>query len=272
MRISPTGECWCGCGRGTDRGSFFVPGHDKKAESKLIMDVFGGVPQFLVAFGKGPKARGNAIDATHMGEVMRLNGLTIEERKRMAIEYTDPEDRYGRLKFLKEVRSDEFDLTEGSAPFTFQNGPYHQTLRIPFVDIAGVYRDFQYWVARVHGSIVAKGDVSEYVSYGRGNVFNRLVQEEKLEQLVLGSLADLTTRAKIRCAAAFASPPGARYMPRIVVGDIAPQPKLSNILEAPMIGNVVCQGFERDLTEEEKAAVEARFPGQKVMWSSVDGR
>ena len=35
-RLLPTGECWCGCSAETAIGSFFLPGHDKSAESAVI--------------------------------------------------------------------------------------------------------------------------------------------------------------------------------------------------------------------------------------------
>ncbi len=35
-RLLPTGECWCGCGSDTAIGSFFLPGHDKTADSAVI--------------------------------------------------------------------------------------------------------------------------------------------------------------------------------------------------------------------------------------------
>ncbi len=38
-------------------GSFFAQGHDKRAESAVILTQFGGVPQFLLAFGFGPGGR-----------------------------------------------------------------------------------------------------------------------------------------------------------------------------------------------------------------------
>ena len=47
-RLLPTGECWCGCGAETAIGSFFLPGHDKTAESAVISVEYGGVPGFLV--------------------------------------------------------------------------------------------------------------------------------------------------------------------------------------------------------------------------------
>lgn len=53
-RLLPTGDCWCGCGAETPIGSFFLAGHDKVAESAVIITHYGGVPQFLVDHGFGP--------------------------------------------------------------------------------------------------------------------------------------------------------------------------------------------------------------------------
>jgi hypothetical protein len=41
--IDPTGFCWCGCGEKTPDGSYFVPGHDKRAESEVIKRIYGSV-------------------------------------------------------------------------------------------------------------------------------------------------------------------------------------------------------------------------------------
>ncbi len=53
-RALPTGECWCGCGVETPVGSFFAVGHDKRAESEVILAEYGSVPDFLLAHGYGP--------------------------------------------------------------------------------------------------------------------------------------------------------------------------------------------------------------------------
>jgi hypothetical protein len=53
-KLIPTGECWCGCGQGARRGSFFLPGHDKKAESAVILVEYGSVPEFLAKHGYAP--------------------------------------------------------------------------------------------------------------------------------------------------------------------------------------------------------------------------
>ena len=53
-RLLPTGECWCGRGAETTIGSFFLPGHDKIAESAVISVEYDGVPEFLMHLGYGP--------------------------------------------------------------------------------------------------------------------------------------------------------------------------------------------------------------------------
>lgn len=56
-RLLPTGDCWCGCGSETGIGSFFKPGHDKLAESAVILTQFGGIAEFLDHFGFGPEGK-----------------------------------------------------------------------------------------------------------------------------------------------------------------------------------------------------------------------
>lgn len=56
-RLIPTGECWCGCGEEAGIGSFFKPGHDKRAEGYLIKLLYGSVAGFLDAHGFGPEQR-----------------------------------------------------------------------------------------------------------------------------------------------------------------------------------------------------------------------
>lgn len=55
-RLLPAGECWCGCGAETPIGSFFASGHDKVAESAVVLLKYGGVAEFLVRHGFGPNA------------------------------------------------------------------------------------------------------------------------------------------------------------------------------------------------------------------------
>lgn len=53
-RLLPTGTCWCGCGAETGQDSFFLPGHDKVAESAVILVEYGGVAEFLDKHGYSP--------------------------------------------------------------------------------------------------------------------------------------------------------------------------------------------------------------------------
>jgi hypothetical protein len=41
LKVAPTGECWCGCKSKTNDGSFFLAGHDKRAESMLTKLEYG---------------------------------------------------------------------------------------------------------------------------------------------------------------------------------------------------------------------------------------
>lgn len=61
-RVIPTGECWDGCGEATARGSFFLPGHDRRAESAVIKVEYGGVAEFLDEMGYAPGGK-NPIKA-----------------------------------------------------------------------------------------------------------------------------------------------------------------------------------------------------------------
>ena len=51
---SPTGSCWCGCGNETGPGSFFAPGHDRKAEAAIVRLEYGSVARLLEEHGYGP--------------------------------------------------------------------------------------------------------------------------------------------------------------------------------------------------------------------------
>lgn len=61
-RLLPTGECWCGCGTETPIGSFFAAGHDKVAETAVILTHYGGVSEFLVAHDFGPKGKNPRLE------------------------------------------------------------------------------------------------------------------------------------------------------------------------------------------------------------------
>lgn len=69
-QLVPTGDCWCGCGENTGTGSFFRSGHDKVAESAVILTQFGGVAEFLDHFGFRPGGK----NATRELEVWKAGG------------------------------------------------------------------------------------------------------------------------------------------------------------------------------------------------------
>jgi hypothetical protein len=52
---SPTGACFCGCGKSVGYGRLFAQGHDKMAEAAFIAVHHGGsVAQLLKEHGYGP--------------------------------------------------------------------------------------------------------------------------------------------------------------------------------------------------------------------------
>jgi hypothetical protein len=56
QRLILAGEFWCGCGGETERRSFFLPGqgHDKVAESAVLLRVDGSFPEFLTTHVYAP--------------------------------------------------------------------------------------------------------------------------------------------------------------------------------------------------------------------------
>jgi hypothetical protein len=61
-RLLPTGKCWCGCDKDVPRGSFFLAGHDRRAESAVIQIKYGSVVEFLDAYGYTPDGKGLQAD------------------------------------------------------------------------------------------------------------------------------------------------------------------------------------------------------------------
>jgi hypothetical protein len=54
-RALPQGVCYCGCGTPVGPTKFFVPTHDRIAETNLLAAEYGGsIAQMLVAHGYGP--------------------------------------------------------------------------------------------------------------------------------------------------------------------------------------------------------------------------
>ena len=62
QRLLPTGKCWCGCQGESKIGSFFLPGHDRAAESFVIKVEYGSVADFLVQHGYGPDGKNPKLE------------------------------------------------------------------------------------------------------------------------------------------------------------------------------------------------------------------
>jgi hypothetical protein len=171
-RVFPTGSCWCGCGEATEQTSFFMPGHDKRAEARVVKEVYGGVAEFLAAHGYGPEGRDPAAYTSR--EDMDKVGIELLEKwakesrgeAHVTLEVIKPDDR-------TRVRLDGF-LIEYNIPeraFRFKACNEHckwhavrgHDLTVPLPDIAWVYLDQRdrrprspLPVVRLRGTIVSK--------------------------------------------------------------------------------------------------------------------
>ena len=73
-RFLPTGEGWCGCDAKTSIGSFFLPGHDRTAESAVISVGYGGVLMFLVRHGSGSGGKNPICEVDEWGSKGQRGG------------------------------------------------------------------------------------------------------------------------------------------------------------------------------------------------------
>ena len=164
-RLLPNGQCWCGCGQQIDLGSFFAPGHDKRAEARLIMEVFGGVPQFLVAFGYGPDGAKGALTSSAAELARWLAGTRHGTFGRLAIEYPNVRQPGGpliRTAFEIELPGPP-NISDGIVLFLRQPGGL---FAVPFVDIEAVYKDMDRWVFRISGALNREGHTWTYTPIG----------------------------------------------------------------------------------------------------------
>jgi hypothetical protein len=67
-RIIPTGECWCGCNAEVPLGKFFMPGHDRRAIQRVVMDEYGSAAGFLIRHGYAPKSAGAFLSKRAAGK------------------------------------------------------------------------------------------------------------------------------------------------------------------------------------------------------------
>lgn len=78
QRLLPTGECWCGCGGETARGSFFLSGHDKVAQAAVLLVEYGGVPEFLAKHGYSPQGKNPSTELAAWRQAHRKSTATRE--------------------------------------------------------------------------------------------------------------------------------------------------------------------------------------------------
>jgi hypothetical protein len=60
-RLTPVGECWCGCHAEIQDQSFFKQGHDMRVKW-LIQMIYGGDAEFLSAYGYGSRSPYHNLD------------------------------------------------------------------------------------------------------------------------------------------------------------------------------------------------------------------
>lgn len=78
-KLMPTGTCWCGCGKATEIGSFFRPGHDKKADAHVIEMRYGSVADFLVHHGFGGRQGDLNLDKAYSAWARARDALAQRE-------------------------------------------------------------------------------------------------------------------------------------------------------------------------------------------------
>lgn len=53
--VYPVGLCYCGCGTPTDSPDrYFISAHDRRAEAKVVSEMYGNIATFVSAHGGGP--------------------------------------------------------------------------------------------------------------------------------------------------------------------------------------------------------------------------
>lgn len=76
---APTGKCFCDCGGDTAPGSYFLQGHDKRAERALAALLGGSIVDRLVTAGYGPGGKSLRKDGVERGvlEECGIDGCTV---------------------------------------------------------------------------------------------------------------------------------------------------------------------------------------------------
>jgi hypothetical protein len=177
-RVFPTGKCFCGCGETTEGTSYFVPGHDKRAEAKVVKEVYGSVVELLTAHGYGPEGRDPAISIPEGTDAKGLQLLEqwLKEDIHVVLEVLDMKDRSGarqrvksfHVKFLPKDRAIRFERCSQDKVLE----PY-MALTVPMPDISWIYveryskspGDDSVCVVRLRGA-VAMDPAPRFLSFG----------------------------------------------------------------------------------------------------------
>jgi hypothetical protein len=88
----------------------------------------------------------------------------------------------------------------------------------------------------------------------------------RIDVLALTTLRELAGRTNVALAVVFTAPEGVPWKPS-QGPDGGPEPSITSVLQVPMLGSVVAQGFFGSLSEDQKHLVEKRFPGRTAVWS-----
>jgi hypothetical protein len=150
VRVVPTGKCFCGCGEPTEATSYFVSGHDRRAEAKVVKEVYGSLVEFVVAHGYGPEGRDPAAairDDTDRRGLQLLEEWSKEQSStgnhaHVVLEVLNMEDRGGPRQRFERFH---VEFSPGNRAFRFdrcrsgQAGETRMELTVPLPDVGWVY-------------------------------------------------------------------------------------------------------------------------------------
>lgn len=178
-RVFPTGKCFCGCGEATEGTSYFVAGHDKRAEAKVVKECYGSVVELLAAHGYGPEGR----DATAAIRVdTDRKGLQLLEKwskaddghlAHVVLEVLNMEERGGPRARLTGYFHPKLSRNDRAVRFERCRSEVPMELTVPFPDIAWVYvdrtpqsgRDNPERVVRLRGAVTSD-PAPRFLSFG----------------------------------------------------------------------------------------------------------
>jgi hypothetical protein len=147
--VAPTGKCFCGCGETTEPTAFFVSGHDRKAEAKVVREVYGSVAELLIAHGYGPDGRDPSAAIRDDTDTTGIQLLEQWSKRRdpkvhVTLEVLNLEDRGGPRQ---RIRGFHVIFSPNHRAFCFERclsampGEKAMTLTVPLPDIVWVFRE-----------------------------------------------------------------------------------------------------------------------------------